>query len=242
MEEEKKFLIDKGLSLRSEEVNEVMGKVPHRVFRVGTFIITCIVALLAVIGYVVQVPGYIEVPYIVSGNTQSIGIVSKSAGIVMFKYNQPHDVEVGDTIATIMKGNENVYYISPISGMVESNFLYTTGDNIASGDILARVISHEYPRYKLILKIPLNMKSIVKSGMRIKFTTEGVMKENAVGYIKKVSVIPDEANCYNAIVEMPISIMQTLPASGKSKLYYKTENVFEKILTSKQVSSNPTSK
>ena len=65
MEEEKKIFIDKGLSLRSEEVNEVMGNVPHRVFRVGTFLIICIVALLVVIGYMLQVPSYIEVPYIV---------------------------------------------------------------------------------------------------------------------------------------------------------------------------------
>ena len=33
------------------------------------------------------------------------------------------------------------------------------------------------------------------------------MTENAVGYIKKISVIPDEANCYNAVVEMPINII-----------------------------------
>lgn len=64
MEEEKNIFIDKGLSLRSEEVNEVMGNVPHRVFRIGTFIFICIVALLVAIGYTLQVPNYIEVPYI----------------------------------------------------------------------------------------------------------------------------------------------------------------------------------
>ena len=62
MEEEKNFFIDKGLSLRSEEVNEVMGTVPHRIFRVGTFIIICIIILLAAVGYILQVPSYIEVP------------------------------------------------------------------------------------------------------------------------------------------------------------------------------------
>ena len=124
MEEEKKISIDKGLSLRSEEVNEVMGNIPRRVFRVGTFTIICIVALLAVIGYMLQIPSYIEVPYIVSGNTLSVGIVSKSDGVVIFRYNQPHNIEMGDTIATIMKRNESVYCVSPIKGMVESNFLY----------------------------------------------------------------------------------------------------------------------
>lgn len=38
MEEEKKISIDKGLSLRSEEVNEVMGNIPRRVFRVGVVV------------------------------------------------------------------------------------------------------------------------------------------------------------------------------------------------------------
>lgn len=231
MEEEKKMLIDKGLSLRSEEVNEIMGKVPHRVFRVGTVTISCIVALLVAIGYLLQVPGYMEVSYVVSGNTLPVGIASKDAGIVMFRYDQPHPVETGDTVATIMKGNERVYSVSPISGMIENNFLYTTGDYIASGDTLARVIPNASPRHKLILKIPLNMKSKVKNGMRIKFATEGETAENAVGYIKKVSVIPDGTNCYHAIVEMPASSIQHLPASGKAKLQYKTESVFEKILT-----------
>ena len=69
----------------------------------------------------------------------------------------------------------------------------------------------------------------IKSGMKIKITTEETTKENATGYIKKVSVIPDEANCYNAIVEMPISIIQNLPKFGKVRILYKQENVFTKI-------------
>ena len=113
--------------------------------------------------------------------------------------------------------------------MVESNFLYTTGDNITSGDTLARVISRELPNYRLILKVSRNIKSEIKSGMKIKITTEETTKENATGYIKKVSVIPDEANCYNAIVEMPISIIQNLPKFGKVRILYKQENVFTKI-------------
>lgn len=231
MEEEKKILINKGLSLRSEEVNEVMGKVPHRIFRIGTCIITCIVALLAVIGYMLQVPSYIEIPYIVSGNTHSIGIVSRSAGMVMFRYDQPHDIEVGDTIATVMKDEERIHYISPISGIVESNFLYTTGDNIASGDTLARIMSRELPKHKVILKIPINIKSKAKSGLCIKFAVNGTTTDEAIGYIEKVSVIPDEANCYNATVKMSDSAIQNLPISGKAKLHYNTENIFDKILT-----------
>lgn len=239
MEAEKKSLTNQGLPLHCEEVNEVMGRIPHHIFRAGTIIIICIVVLLAATGYMLQVPSYIEVPYIVFRNIPSVGIVSKSAGMVMFRYNRPHHVEVGDTVATIMKGDEDVCYISPMRGIVESNFLYTTGDYIASGDTLARIISRNFSGYKLMLKIPLNMKSTVKSGMRVKFTTEGVTAENALGYIKKVSMIPDGSNCYNAIVEMPTSIIQKLPASGKAKLCYKTENVFEKILTTKQVSPHP---
>ena len=229
MEEEKKISIDKGLSLRSEEVNEVMGNIPRRVFRVGTFTIICIVALLAVIGYMLQIPSYIEVPYIVSGNTLSVGIVSKSDGVVIFRYNQPHNIEMGDTIATIMKRNESVYCVSPIKGMVESNFLYTTGDNIVNGDTLVRVISHENPNCKVILKLSQNIKPEIKCGMKIKINSEQTMTECAVGYIKKVSVIPDGANCYNAIVEMPMNIIQNLPKFGKVRILYKQENVFTKI-------------
>ena len=233
MEEEKKIFIDNGLSLRSEEVNEVMGNVPHSVFRAGTFIIICIVALLVVISYMLQVPSYIEVPYIVSGNTSAIGIVSKDAGTVIFKYNQPHDIKVGDTIATIKKDDDSVFYFTQINGMVESNFLYTTGDNIAIGDTLARVISREIPNYKVILKLSRNIKLVIKSGMKIKINSEQTMTEDIVGYIKKVSVIPDEANSYDAIVELPISIIQDLPRFGKVRILYKTENVFMKIFTQK---------
>ena len=69
--------------------------------------------------------------------------------------------------------------------------------------------------------------------MKIKITTEETTKENATGYIKKVSVIPDEANCYNAIVEMPISIVQNIPSSGKVRVLYQKENVFMKIFGQK---------
>jgi hypothetical protein len=237
MEEKKNIFIDKGLSLRSEEVNEVMGNVPHRVFRIGTFIFICIVALLVAIGYTLQVPNYIEVPYIVSGNTSAIGIVSKNAGIVMFRYNQPHNINEGDTIATVMNGNDSVYSISPVRGIVENNFLYTTGDNIVRGDTLARVISCELPNYRLILKISRNIKSEILCGMKIKIITKETMTENAVGYIKKISVIPDEANCYNAVVEMPINIIQNLPRFGKARVLYKQENVFTKIFANRNKSA-----
>ena len=172
-----------------------MGNVPHRVFRIGTFIFICIVALLVAIGYTLQVPNYIEVPYIVSGNTSAIGIVSKNAGIVMFS------------------------------------------DNIVRGDTLARVISCELPNYRLILKISRNIKSEIICGMKIKIITKETMTENAVGYIKKVSVIPDEANCYNAVVEMPINIIQNLPRFGKARVLYKQENVFTKIFAHRNKSA-----
>lgn len=233
MEEEKKILIDKGLSLRSEEVNEVMGKVPHRIFRVGTYIIICIVAILAVMGYLLQVPTYMEVPYIVSGNRPSVGIVSKNAGIVMFRYDRPQEVKEGDTIAAIMNDGEHFYYISPTSGIIENNFLYTTGDNITGGETLARIMPHEHPNYKIVLSIPLNIKPRISRGMSIKFSTNGSTTYDAVGYINKLSVIPDETGYFNATVEMPDSMIQKLPTSGKAKLHYKTENIFEKVLATK---------
>lgn len=234
MEEYKKTLIGKGLSLRSEEVNEVMGKFPHHIFRVGTLSIVGIVVLLAVIGHMLQIPSYIEVPYIVLGNISSTGIMAKNTGTVIFRHTQLHNVEMGDTIATVMQKNgERVYYISPAKGIVESDFLYTTGDNVTSGDTLARVISCEKPRYRLILKIPLNMRSKVENGMKIRITPERTTVDNAVGYIKRISMIPDGSNCYNAIVEMPIDIIQNIPTAGEAKLYYKTENVFKKILTTR---------
>lgn len=121
--------------------------------------------------------------------------------------------------------------------IVENNFLYTTGDNIVRGDTLARVISCELPNYRLILKISRDIKSEIICGMKIKIITKETMTENAVGYIKKVSVIPDEANCYNAVVEMPINIIQNLPRFGKARVLYKQENVFTKIFAHRNKSA-----
>ncbi len=234
MEDKKKDLIDKGLSLRSEEVNEVMGKVPHRLFGVGTAVIICTVVFLAVTGCLLQVPSYMEVPYVVSGNTPPIGIVSANAGTVTFRYDRPQEIKAGDTVATVVtKDNECFYCTSPISGIVESDFLYVTGDNIAKGDTLARVVSRGLHNYKLILKIPQDMRPKVGRGMKIKFTAEGTTAGNAVGHIGKVAVIPDNSNSYDALVEIPASIIQHLPRKGKAKLQYRTEHVIGKILSGK---------
>ena len=77
------------------------------------------------------------------------------------------------------------------------------------------------------------MRSKVENGMKIRITPERTTVDNAVGYIKRISMIPDGSNCYNAIVEMPIDIIQNIPTAGEAKLYYKTENVFKKILTTR---------
>lgn len=50
-------------------------------------------------------------------------------------------------------------------------------------------------------------------------------------------MIPDEANCYNAVVEMPINIIQNLPRFGKARVLYKQENVFTKIFAHRNKSA-----
>lgn len=226
--------IDKGLSLRSEEVNEIMGEIPHRIFRVGIIILSCIVAILVAVAYILQIPSFIEVPYIISGKTPSVGIISKNDGTIMFKYDQPHDIREGDTIVSITRDREVVYYTSPINGIVENNFIYATGDNVANGNTLARIIPRETSRCRLILKLPSNIKPEIKKGTRITLTMEETTVNNIVGYVKKIAMIPDETNCYNALVEIPVNVLRVLPNSGKAKVHYKTENLFKKILTIKK--------
>lgn len=228
--------IDKGLSLRSEEVNEIMGEVPRRIFTVGIIILSCIVVILVAVAYILQVPSYLEVSYIISGKTQSVGLISKDAGTIMFKYDQPHDIKEGDTIVTVMRyqGQEVTYYTSPISGIAENNFIYVTGDNVTNGDTLARIIPRELSRYRLILKIPSNIKPEIKTGMKITLTMKETTVDNIVVYVKKIALIPDESNCFNVLVEVPMSILRALPTSGKAKIQYKTENLFKQILTPKK--------
>jgi hypothetical protein len=233
MENEKTEFVDNGLYLHSEVVNDVMGNVPHGVFRVGTIIATCILVLLCIIGYAVQVPSYIEVPYTIFSNRIVVGIMSNNSGIVKFKYEQAYHVEEGDTIAIVIDRNRSIYYSTPTSGIMERNLAYAQGDYVSNGDTLARIALCERPQYKLILKIPSFIRPKVKNGTIIKIPTDGMNTYNSIGYIKQISAICDEANFYDATVEVPNCIIQNIPIAGTAKLQYKTECIFKIIFRGK---------
>ena len=77
----------KGVELRSEELQEVMGKVPPWILRMGITTLFCVVVILFAGSGFFKYPDVIQAQITLTGSTPPVGIIAFSSGafqIVVF--------------------------------------------------------------------------------------------------------------------------------------------------------------
>lgn len=96
-----KITKSKDVELRSEELHEVMGKIPSWILRRGIAVLFAVVVVLLVGSYFFQYPDVIEAPVVLTGSTPPAGIVAFSSGKLEILIADNQQVEVDDYLAVI---------------------------------------------------------------------------------------------------------------------------------------------
>lgn len=220
-------ITDKGLSIRSEEVQEMMGEIPHWIMRRGMFLLSFIVVLLSIGSYFFRFPSYVELNYVVKDGTLSVNIIATSDGVVRYIQSETSAVDVGDTIAVVDGQGINTYYVSPTKGLFENNFLYSSGEQIQKGDTLSRILASCTHEQKVLLYIPRDLIPKVTIGMEVKLY--GSSTDFVKGNIFDIARIPD--NLGNYLTRLKISTSsENLLSSGKAKLMIDNKRLIEFFL------------
>ncbi|MDR0575419.1 MAG: HlyD family secretion protein [Tannerella sp.] len=104
----------KDVELRSEELQEIMGKIPSWILRRGITVLFLIVVILLAGSYFFKYPDVIEAPIVLTGSTPPADIVAFSSGkLNMLNTADKQDVKTGDYLAVINNParTEDVLYL-----------------------------------------------------------------------------------------------------------------------------------
>ncbi len=102
MEENEKLDSQKSIEIRSEEMDEILGRKPNSLIRFGITVIFCVIAIILTGSYFFKYPDIITAPLKVTTENLPISLVAKTNGKIsqlLVQDNQP--VRAGDVLAII---------------------------------------------------------------------------------------------------------------------------------------------
>ena len=88
--------------VRSEEVQDIIGRPPSWVVRKGTLVLTCLVGLLLLSAWFVKYPESVTGTVIISAESPPVKLIARSSGrITLLNGNEGEQVKAGQLIAVI---------------------------------------------------------------------------------------------------------------------------------------------
>lgn len=100
--------IEKDIELRSEELQEIIGRIPSSIERYGILVMACIIFILITGSFFFRYPDTIDAPIVITNSTPPVNIVSKTSG----------------KIVKIFKANEDSVFTNDLLGVIESDADY----------------------------------------------------------------------------------------------------------------------
>lgn len=90
------------IELRSEELQEIIGRMPTSIERYGILVMAGIILLLVIGSFFFRYPDTIDAPIVITNSTPPINIISKTSGKIMeiFKQNE-ESVHAGELLGVI---------------------------------------------------------------------------------------------------------------------------------------------
>lgn len=231
MEEKDGIIMDKGLSMRSEEVNEIMGDVPHWLTRWGMVCMLVILLGFGIGAYTFTVPEYVEVPFIIKGGSRPIANVSVADGKLVSLIADSGSVEQSQQIALFQTPHGDIPLSSPVSGLFRRNLLYHIGENIEKGDTIGWTLPWQAGKIFVLLLIPEDKASKVSKGQVVL-----LMKADGKDFVRAkvkgmATVVVGEImiGVVEAEEALPRALM-ALQGEGRAKILVSKKRLIDKIL------------
>ena len=128
------------LDLRSEEVQEVMGRVPRRIGVWNVGVAAVVLVLFAVWGSLLRAPERTAVPVTVTAYPEPVAVTAPAAGVlsVGLMCNGSY-VTDGSPVARIVRGRDTLVLKAPAPGTLEAERWFA-GRAVRAGDTLFRIV------------------------------------------------------------------------------------------------------
>ena len=173
----------KGLSARSEEVQEIMGRPPHWTLKWGLILLVMLVAALAALAYAVRYPVTVRVRLSASEAEKTICVKTESAQrLLSVNVHNGQQVLSGDTLAHAVCAEHGtpqcITLQAPADGVVSFAYERAEGMSFKAGETLFLLqrpsdASHAAGRFHGFLT-PVDARR-VKPGMKVRLLPSATM-------------------------------------------------------------------
>lgn len=187
--EEKKGKIN--IELRSEEVQELMGKIPPMILRFGIGIILMILLLFFIASFYVKYPTYETVPVKLNIGENTRDVSMPFDGIIVgVKVDDGECVKIHDTLMVISSptqvGSDTIVLCSPSDGIVYACDFFKKGEIIEQGTPLFLVNQNDKGNMtgKCYVSQPIKQKMMI--GEEIECVGQEIVLHGKVGKIAEV--------------------------------------------------------
>lgn len=186
METENNTLKDKGLSIRSEEVNEVMGTIPHWIMRWGIALIGFIILIFGIGAYTFTIPEYIDVSFVIKGYAEPIAQFAPSNGTLLNLAKETSFANIHQTIAQIRTQDGERIVMANTAGRFYHNLQYKNSSMVSAGDTLGWIIPPIKTNPIILLQIPVAKGLKIRVGQQV-LLIQTDKKDYVVGRIQTVA-------------------------------------------------------
>lgn len=151
----------------SDEMQEIIGHVPHWLIRWGNVVIVAVITLLLSSAYIVRYPDTIKAQALINARDQPQKVtwfISDPSITYRSNIRDAQLVRVGDTLVSEVDGNRNV--VTPIRAKVSGRTYLLKGvDNNPKAFML--LVVPPVNQYEVQLKLPLKGAGKVNPGQRV---------------------------------------------------------------------------
>lgn len=223
------------MELRSEEVQELMGRIPPAILRIGISAVLVFVVLVYVASNVVMYPDIVSFPA-VAKNVDYVSEIKVEKPGVLVESSMIHGyVCRGDTLARMLAdgadGHDTVSLVSPRSGMAYPCDVVMKYSYVESGSVLCVVADSIRAKISAKAFVTLDMKKNITEGMAVESSVEGKALTG------KVTSVADYANpnsgTYVVLIEFetPKELKNTIVWNVRTdaKIKITERSVFDKF-------------
>lgn len=216
------------IELRSEEVQELMGKIPPTILRIGISIILGFVLIIVILSILIKYPEIKTVPVVIKNVDNITNIKTAFAGrIIKIKMDSSH-VYKGDTLAALLTINEDkndtFYIISPSRGIIYPCNVFNKKDIVEKNTILF-VLADSIQKTLLAKSYVSNkLRKEIKTGMTIETNIEGATLQGKVKNIAKFANPNNGTYAITMIFDTPKEFKNIIIWNIQSKVRIRITN------------------
>ncbi|MFD2587382.1 HlyD family efflux transporter periplasmic adaptor subunit [Croceitalea marina] len=209
------------IRLRSEAIQELMGRVPHWMVRWGNSLILILIVGVLVISYVIKYPNSITAKVLVTTTNPTQNMYAPITGnLAEVNVKDGQMVEENALLTTFSNNETDKSIRASNTGQVHFVDFWKTGMPVKKGELLFRIVPTDYGAYIGRLELPHHLKMKIDEGdqVRIRIAKDQLMEfEMLEGVVQNITAIANEKGAF----QVEIAIGDALVSESGKKIDYQ---------------------